>query len=158
MKDLEGHLAIITGAARGTGAATARRFVEYGATVVIGDILHEQGEEVAAALGERAHYVPHDVTRADEWEQIVNKALEWGDRIDSLVNNAAALHLGALTNTPGGISPHPRGEYGGPLSRTASRGAHHAAAGQGIDRQRRLSGLPDRDERHFGLLHFQVGA
>lgn len=100
MKDLEGHLAIITGAARGTGAATARRFVEYGATVVIGDILHEQGEEVAAALGERAHYVPHDVTRADEWARIVSKALEWGERIDSLVNNAAALHLGAITNTP----------------------------------------------------------
>ena len=100
MKDLEGHLTIITGGARGTGAATARRFIDYGATVVIGDILHDQGEELAAELGERAHYVPHDITRADEWARIVEKAREWGERIDSLVNNAAVLHLGTLLNTP----------------------------------------------------------
>jgi 3alpha(or 20beta)-hydroxysteroid dehydrogenase len=99
MQDLRGHLTIITGAARGTGAAIARRFVERGANVVLGDILHERGAEVADSLGERAHYVPHDITRPDQWERIVGIALERGERIDSLVNNAAALHLGSIMNT-----------------------------------------------------------
>lgn len=96
---LEGRLAIITGAARGTGAAIARRFVEQGATVILGDILHAEGEETAEQLGDRAHFVPHDVTQAEAWDQIVAAALEQSDRVDVLVNNAAILHLGTLMNT-----------------------------------------------------------
>jgi len=100
MKDLDGRVAIVTGAARGTGAAIAGRLIQRGATVVLGDILHADGTRVAAELGTRASYVPHDVTKANEWEGIVAHALEVGARIDVLVNNAAVLHLGTLVNTP----------------------------------------------------------
>ncbi|MDJ0847696.1 MAG: SDR family oxidoreductase [Myxococcota bacterium] len=100
MKDLEGKVAIVTGAARGTGAAVARRLVELGSHVLLGDVLHEAGEKTAAELGERARFVPHDVTKADEWERIVESALAERGRVDVLVNNAAVLHLGTIEHTP----------------------------------------------------------
>jgi len=100
MKDLEGRVAIVTGAARGTGATIARRFVELGATVVLGDVLDDEGARVAKALGERACYVPHDVTQRQQWERIVARAVEFGARVDVLVNNAAVLHLGTIADTP----------------------------------------------------------
>ena len=106
MKDLKGRIAIVTGAARGTGAVIAAHLNELGATVVLGDILEEEGTRVAQKIGERAHFVPHDVTQEGEWDQIVARALELGGRVDVLVNNAAVLHLGTLTNTPGEVLRH----------------------------------------------------
>jgi len=100
MTSLEGQVAIVTGAARGTGAVIARRFVEQGATVLLGDVLHEEAEDTAAQIGDGAHFVPHDVTKPADWDQVVARALELGDRIDVLVNNAAVLHLGTIMNTP----------------------------------------------------------
>ncbi|MFP6639245.1 MAG: SDR family NAD(P)-dependent oxidoreductase, partial [Myxococcota bacterium] len=100
MTSLEGRMAIVTGAARGTGAVIARRFVEQGATVLLGDILHEEAEDTAAQIGDGAHFVPHDVTKPADWGAVVARALELGDRIDVLVNNAAVLHLGTIMNTP----------------------------------------------------------
>ena len=100
MKDLAGKLALVTGAARGTGAAIARRFAEHGTRVVLGDILHDEGERVAQEIGSLARFVPHDVTDAKGWNGIVAAALELGDRVDILVNNAAMLHLGRIENTP----------------------------------------------------------
>ncbi|MDP7572912.1 MAG: SDR family oxidoreductase, partial [Myxococcota bacterium] len=82
------------------GAAIASRLVELGATVLLGDILHDEGERVAEELGERAIYVPHDVTKRDEWERIVTRAVESAARVDVLVNNAAVLHLGTIEKTP----------------------------------------------------------
>ena len=100
MQDLAGKVAIVTGAARGTGAAIARRFAEHGTHVVLGDVLHEEGEETAKEIGELARYVPHDVTREEAWDEVVSAALEITGRIDVLVNNAAVLHLGTLDHTP----------------------------------------------------------
>lgn len=99
MSDLEGRVAIVTGAARGTGAAIARRLVEHGATVFLGDVREDDGAKVAEGLGERARFVAHDVTRADGWERIVERALATSGRIDVLVNNAAVLHLGTISQT-----------------------------------------------------------
>ncbi len=100
MQDLAGKVAIVTGAARGTGAAIARRFAEQGTHVVLGDVLHDSGEQVAKELGALARYVPHDVTDEEAWSGIVGAALEVTGRLDVLVNNAAVLHLGSVENTP----------------------------------------------------------
>jgi 3alpha(or 20beta)-hydroxysteroid dehydrogenase len=100
MQRLAGKVAIVTGAARGTGEAIARRFVAEGARVWLGDVLHERGEKVAAELGEAAAYVPHDVTSEEQWQRIVERVLARDGRVDILVNNAAILHLGRIENTP----------------------------------------------------------
>lgn len=88
MQDLSGKVAIVTGAARGTGAAIARRFVAAGARVFLGDVRHEAGAAVAAELGASARFVPHDVTRREDWERAVAQALAEHGRVDVLVNNA----------------------------------------------------------------------
>lgn len=100
MQELRGKLAIVTGAARGTGAAIAKRMVDLGARVVLGDVLTERGHETAESLGGQARFVSHDVTDEEQWSQIVQHALAWSGRIDVLVNNAAVLHLGTILHTP----------------------------------------------------------
>jgi 3alpha(or 20beta)-hydroxysteroid dehydrogenase len=96
---LAGKVAIVTGAARGAGAAIARRFTLEGARVVLGDVRHEQGRALACELGASASYVEHDVAVAAHWEAVVRAALSAHGRIDALVNNAAVLHLGTLEHT-----------------------------------------------------------
>ncbi|MZD06223.1 SDR family oxidoreductase [Streptomyces sp. SID5785] len=71
------------------GAAIARALAEDGARVVLGDILTEEGERTAAALGARARFVRLDVTEADSWAAAVDTALRTFGRLDILVNNAA---------------------------------------------------------------------
>jgi 3alpha(or 20beta)-hydroxysteroid dehydrogenase len=99
MQSLSGKVAIVTGAARGTGAVIARCFVAQGARVVLGDVQHEAGEAVAKELGAAAAFVPHDVTRREDWERAVARALDAYGRVDVLVNNAAILHMGAIERT-----------------------------------------------------------
>lgn len=86
---LDGMVAIVTGAARGQGEAEARLLVEHGARVVLSDILSEQGREVAADLGDAAHFVAHDVSSAEGWTEVVDAATTAFGRVDILVNNAA---------------------------------------------------------------------
>lgn len=99
MFGLEGKVAIVTGAARGTGAAVAKRFCEAGAVVVLGDVLDEAGEAVAADLGADASFVHHDVTDSAQWAGIVEQTLGERGRVDVLVNNAAVLHQGPIEKT-----------------------------------------------------------
>ncbi len=99
MQSLSGKVAIVTGAARGTGAAIARCFVAEGARVVLGDVSREAGEAVAKELGAAAAFEPHDVTRREDWERVVARALADHGRIDALVNNAAILHMGTIERT-----------------------------------------------------------
>src|SRR5207344_2317961 len=63
---LEGKVAVITGAASGIGAGTARRFVEEGARCVLADLQDEPGQRLAAELGEGAAYVHADVSQEDD--------------------------------------------------------------------------------------------
>jgi len=100
MNDLEGKIAIVTGAARGTGAAIARALATAGARVVLTDVLHERGESLAREIGSAASYRPLDVRLERDWERVVADTLEQHGRIDVLVNNAAVLHMGTLENTP----------------------------------------------------------
>ena len=96
---LEGKVAIVTGAARGTGAAVAARFCEQGARVMLGDVREQAGEKTAADLGASASYAHHDVTDATQWSELVERTLEEHGRIDVLVNNAGVLHQGPIENT-----------------------------------------------------------
>jgi 3alpha(or 20beta)-hydroxysteroid dehydrogenase len=86
---LDGKVAIITGAARGQGAAEARLLAANGASVVLTDILAEQGEAVAADIGDAARFVEHDVASEAGWAKVVETAISAFGSVDVLVNNAA---------------------------------------------------------------------
>ena len=88
MARLEGKVAIITGAARGMGAAHARRFVAEGAKVVLTDLNVEEGTALANELGENALFVEQNVTSADEWTNVVAQAEKAFGPVNVLVNNA----------------------------------------------------------------------
>jgi 3alpha(or 20beta)-hydroxysteroid dehydrogenase len=103
MSELAGRVAIVTGAARGTGAAIARRLAAAGARLVLGDVRHAQAESVAREIGPAALCVALDVTSEADWEQAVARALAVHGRIDVLVNNAAILHLGGIERTSGEV-------------------------------------------------------
>jgi len=89
MGRLDGKVAIITGAARGQGAAEARAFAAEGAQVVLTDVLVDAGEAAAAEIGDNAVFERHDVSREEEWDAVVSSTLERFGRLDALVNNAA---------------------------------------------------------------------
>ncbi len=93
MGRLDGKVAIISGAARGQGAAEARQFVGEGAKVVLGDVLHEEGELVAKELGDSARYVPLDVTDEAAWANAVETATATFGALNVLVNNAGIAHM-----------------------------------------------------------------
>ena len=93
---LAGKVALISGSARGQGAAEAALFVREGAAVVISDVLDDLGRETAAALGDRARYVHLDVTQDSHWHDAVAEAERAFGHLDILVNNAGI-----------GIPPHP---------------------------------------------------
>ena len=85
---LAGKVAIISGAASGMGAATARLFAREGAKVVIADVLEHEGRQVADAIGAAARFEPLDVTREEGWAAVVAAATRHFDKLDVLVNNA----------------------------------------------------------------------
>ncbi|WP_338497073.1 SDR family NAD(P)-dependent oxidoreductase [Streptomyces sp. SJL17-4] len=89
MSALSGKTVIVTGAARGQGAAEARLLVAAGARVVLTDVREEEGRSVAADLGGAAVFVRHDVTSADDWRTVTDTAVATYGGIDGLVNNAA---------------------------------------------------------------------
>jgi 3alpha(or 20beta)-hydroxysteroid dehydrogenase len=100
MGALDGKVAIITGAARGQGAAAALLFVAEGARVVIGDVLDDVGKELADSLGTAAIYRHLDVSSEDDWKSVVDEAVETLGGVDVLVNNAGILRFAALTDMP----------------------------------------------------------
>ena len=91
MGRLDGKVALISGGARGQGAAEARLFTQEGAKVVFGDVLDEQGKMVEAEileLGGEATYVHLDVTQEAGWVSAVEAAVSRYGKLDVLVNNA----------------------------------------------------------------------
>jgi 3alpha(or 20beta)-hydroxysteroid dehydrogenase len=98
MGRLSGKVAVISGGARGQGAAEVRLFVAEGAHVVFGDILDDLGKELAAELGDDSAYVHLDVRQESDWRGIVDEAETRFGRLDALVNNAGVLTMGTLTH------------------------------------------------------------
>ena len=99
MGRLDGKVAIVTGAARGSGALTAKRLVEDGARVVLADILDDRGKPVAEALGDAARYQHLDITDEQQWQATVDFTLAEFGELTTLVNNAAVLHVGPIEHT-----------------------------------------------------------
>ncbi len=88
---LKGKVALISGGARGMGAVEAKLFASEGASVVIGDILQDEGRQVAADInadGGNARFIKLDVTREDDWQAAVDLAVSDFGKLDVLVNNA----------------------------------------------------------------------
>ncbi|MGI5321422.1 glucose 1-dehydrogenase [Actinomadura nitritigenes] len=88
MGRVDGKIALISGGARGIGAASARALVAEGAKVVLGDILDEEGKAVVDELGDAARYVHLDVTSPDDWTAAVQAAVGEFGGLNVLFNNA----------------------------------------------------------------------
>ena len=87
-QELAGKVAIITGAARGIGAASAEMFVREGAKVVIADVEQERGEALAAKLGSTAAFKFTDVTKSEDIQGLVDFAVDRFGGLNVMWNNA----------------------------------------------------------------------
>jgi 3alpha(or 20beta)-hydroxysteroid dehydrogenase len=96
MGRVDGKVVLISGGAQGMGAAHAKMLIDEGAKVVVGDILDEKGEALAAELGDSVRYVHLDVTDADQWAAAVTTAVETYGSLTTLVNNAGIVALGKI--------------------------------------------------------------
>ena len=102
-KRLEGKVAVITGAASGIGAATAKTYVDHGARVVLGDIQDEAGEGMVATLGGAGHAIFRhcNVTEEADVEALVETAIAEFGQIDIIFNCAGIVGaLGPMSTTP----------------------------------------------------------
>jgi 3alpha(or 20beta)-hydroxysteroid dehydrogenase len=99
MERLAGKVALVTGAARGTGEQIARLFAGEGARVTLADVLAPEGEAVAKDLGEEALFARLDVGDEGDWARAVAQTVERFGRLDVLVNNAAILQMKPFEET-----------------------------------------------------------
>jgi NAD(P)-dependent dehydrogenase (short-subunit alcohol dehydrogenase family) len=101
MPDFVEKCVVVTGGAKGIGAATVRRFVAAGAAVVFGDIDRPAGDDLARELGERTAFVATDVRKEDDVAALLEAALTRFGRLDCVVNNAGAGGVyGPIGDTP----------------------------------------------------------
>lgn len=94
--NLDGRVALVTGGARGIGAAAAQALHRAGARVVIADVVEKQGRELAATLGEGALFVPLDVSDERGWASAIRKVVDTFGALDVLVNNAAIANTAPI--------------------------------------------------------------
>ncbi|HSW18693.1 MAG TPA: glucose 1-dehydrogenase, partial [Ramlibacter sp.] len=92
---LEGKAVLITGAARGQGAAEARLFAQYGARVMLADIRDDEGQAVASEIPGAA-YVHLDVGDEAAWQQAIAATVSLFGRLDVLINNAGITHYAPI--------------------------------------------------------------
>jgi NAD(P)-dependent dehydrogenase (short-subunit alcohol dehydrogenase family) len=96
---LENKVAIVSGGARGIGAAITKILAQEGAKVVIGDVLEEAGQKTAAeinAAGGECIFVKLDVTSEADWDNVVGEAARRFGKLDILVNNAGITSRGKI--------------------------------------------------------------
>ena len=96
MGRVDGKVVLISGGARGMGAAHARMLVAEGASVVIGDILDDEGQALADELDDAARYIHLDVTQPDQWKAAVSLAVDDFGSLTGLVNNAGIVNGSSL--------------------------------------------------------------
>jgi NAD(P)-dependent dehydrogenase (short-subunit alcohol dehydrogenase family) len=107
---LENQVAVVTGGARGIGAAIVRRFVDEGAQVVFSDLLNEKGKALEEELGKKVAFYRANATSASETEALMKFAVGRFGRLDCVVNNAGA------------------GGEGGPIAETSVEGFDRSIA------------------------------
>lgn len=98
--ELTGKVVLITGAARGQGAAEAALCVRLGAVVVLTDLLAEEGADRARELGGNASFHRHDTSSSRDWERVVAAVTERHGRLDVLINNAGVYRAMGLLDWP----------------------------------------------------------
>ena len=89
-------VALVTGAARGIGAATAARLHGEGARVVLADVLDDEGKETAERIGSGTLYVHLDVTSPKDWDAAVTAAVDTFGGLNILVNNAGIVNFASI--------------------------------------------------------------
>ncbi len=98
---LKGKVAVITGAASGIGAATARRFKNEGCALILGDIQSDLGHDLAQELGDRAFFEYCNVTLEEDVKKLVDRALSAFGQLDIMFNNAGIVGAkGPIDQTP----------------------------------------------------------
>ncbi|WP_368733251.1 SDR family NAD(P)-dependent oxidoreductase [Streptomyces alkaliphilus] len=96
MRTSEKETVVVTGGARGIGAATARLLVERGCAVVIADVLDDEAARLAEELGPPAEHHHLDVTEPGQWERVFRETARTRGPITGLVNNAGILAIGSI--------------------------------------------------------------
>lgn len=102
MERMKGKVAIVSGGARGVGAADVRRLSDEGAAVAIADVLDTEGNALAKELvanGGEVRFFHLDVTDQGNWQKLVTEVLDWKGRITTLVNNAGIVNRTGITGT-----------------------------------------------------------
>jgi NAD(P)-dependent dehydrogenase (short-subunit alcohol dehydrogenase family) len=87
---LENQVAVVTGGARGIGAAIVRRFVQEGSQVVFSDVLTEKGKALEVELGQKVAFYRADATNSSDCEALMNFTVERFGSLNCVVNNAGA--------------------------------------------------------------------
>lgn len=99
--NLNGKTAIITGGVSGLGEATALRFVQAGANVVLADLNEEKGKAIEAKLGNKALFVKFDVTKPDEIKKVCQAAVDKFGTVHILINSAGVAWPGRTLGKQG---------------------------------------------------------
>lgn len=99
MGRVQDKVAIVTGAASGLGKEDAILLAKEGARVVLTDLNEEAGRAAAAAIGEQALFLRHDIASEDDWQAVIQAAEDKFGGVDVLVNNAAILQYGTIEDT-----------------------------------------------------------
>ena len=93
---LDGKVVVVTGAARGQGAAEVELMAELGARVVACDVLDAEGTALAERLGDAVRYRHLDVTEPADWTTVISDVVAEDGRVDVLVNNAGVYRRALL--------------------------------------------------------------